>query len=285
MLAIASLAAIAYLGACFALWKWQHTLIFLPTAEIETLPHELGLAYEDVWLVVQDDSRERLHGWWLPVVEPQKTILFLHGNGGNVGSNLEQAKIFHQLNLNVLLIDYRGYGRSQGREFPHEQQAYEDARVALDYLIADRRLELTEIVVFGHSLGGAIAIELARHNPQLAGLIVQSSFTSMQAMVDRDGIYNKWFPVNLLLHQRFDSLAKLPELKLPILFTHGSQDERISDQMSRELYAAANEPKVFYLIPEAGHNNIAKVGGSAYQAELARFLELIRDRQTRVAPF
>ncbi len=283
VLTVATLALLAYLGACFAIWKWQNTLIFLPPeTPLQETPAAFGIDYEDVWLTVGDDERERLHGWWLEAGnESQWVILHLHGNGDNISASLPQAEVFHRLGFDVFLIDYRGYGRSQGRDFPHEQQAYEDARVALDYLVGERAIAPEQIAVFGHSLGGAIAIELATHRPQLAGLIVQGSFTSMRDMVEHDGIYNKFFPVDLLLHQTFDSAAKLPNLDLPILLIHGGQDERIPDRMSRELYQIANEPKDFLFVPDGMHNDLPESGGRAYRDKIAEFLQLLRDRHAQ----
>ena len=284
-LAIAGLVVLTYLGLCAAIWKWQNTLIFLPGTATTVTPAARGLDAEEVWLTVGGDEQERLHGWWLPAAQPaQGTLLLLHGNRGNLEAILGQAEIFHQLHFNVFLFSYRGYGHSQGRNFPHEQQVYEDAATALEYLTTTRGLDPAEIVVFGHSLGGAIAIDLATRHPDLAALIVQSSFTNMAAMVAHDGLYSQFFPVNLLLHQRFDSLAKLPQLNLPLLFIHGSQDNRIPDQMSRELYAAAQGLKRFYLVPGADHNNVATVGGAGYQTAIAEFWQQVRDRQVQLAP-
>ncbi|MBD1998090.1 alpha/beta fold hydrolase [Leptolyngbya sp. FACHB-541] len=278
-LAVASLVAIAYTATCVYLFMRQTRMIFFPSPYIQTTPTEFNLPYEEVWIPVAEggDQTEKIHGWWIPA-QSERVLLYLHGNGSNIGANVVQASRFHQLGFSVLLIDYRGYGKSEG-DFPTEASVYTDAQAAWDHLI-QQGISSDQIFIYGHSLGGAIAINLATQNPTAAGLIVQSSFTSMREMAT----YAKnleIFPLALLLTQRFDSLQKLQAngasgekpLQMPVLFIHGSADTQVPSVMSEALYAAAPEPKQIWLVPEAGHNNVADVAGAEYLRVVRQFVE------------
>ncbi|WP_293132660.1 alpha/beta fold hydrolase [Microcoleus sp. bin38.metabat.b11b12b14.051] len=199
-------------------------------------------------------------------------VLYLHGNGSNVGANVEHANRFHRLGLSVFLIDYRGYGKSQG-DFPSESRVYEDAQQAWDYLVKQRGINPHQIYIYGHSLGGAVAIDLAVRHPEAAGLIVEGSFTSVRAMVDFQKPMFALFPIDLLLRQRFDSLSKVDRLKIPVLFIHGTADSVVPAQMSQKLFDAAPEPKQLYMVPEGGHNNAAQIGGAEYLHRVKEFLD------------
>jgi pimeloyl-ACP methyl ester carboxylesterase len=248
---------VAYLFCCLLLFSLQTRFIFQPTATIQKTPDAFNIPYEEVWLPVQARSTkiEKLHGWWLPAANQQSlgTLLYLHGRGFNIGANINQSYRFRELGFSVLLVDYRGYGRSQG-SFPSEQQVYKDAEIAYNYLVKQRQLLPDRIFLYGHSMGGAVAVELAIKHPEAAGLIVQSSFTSMLDMVERNSLM-KLFPVRLLLTQRFDSIAKVKSLRIPVLFAHGISDPFIPAAMSKNLYAAAPETKQILLVPNAKHNN------------------------------
>jgi pimeloyl-ACP methyl ester carboxylesterase len=269
---IAGLLAV-YGAACLYLYLRQTRMIFFPSTVIETTPDELGLSYQDVWLPVASENKsDRLHGWWIPARDKSiGTLLYLHGNGVNVGANVNQANRFHQMGLSVLLIDYRGYGRSSGG-FPNETTVYQDAEVAWKYLVQDRKVLPDQIFIYGHSLGGAIAIDLAVRYPEASGLIVQSSFTSIRDMVDRTRNLGL-FPVNWILHQRFDSIDKVPALQMPVLFIHGTADFQVPSTMSELLYAAAPDPKRLWLVPAAGHNNVADTAGPRYFQVVRQFIE------------
>ncbi len=257
LLFLGKLWASAYIACCILLFFLQTRLIFQPTPTIAKTPDAFNIPYQEVWLPVKTRSRkiEKLHGWWLPAANPQSlgTLLYLHGRGLNIGANINQSYRFRQLGFSVLLIDYRGYGRSQG-SFPSEARIYEDAETAYNYLVKQRQLSSREIFLYGHSMGGAVAVELAIAHPESAGLIVQSSFTSMLDMVERYSIM-RLFPVRLLLTQKFDSLTKVKLLRIPVLFAHGTADPLIPSGMSKQLYAASPEPKKILLVPNAKHNN------------------------------
>lgn len=257
LLCLGKLWAIAYIASCILLFFLQTRLIFQPTPTIALTPDAFKIPYQEVWLPVKGRSRkiEKLHGWWLPAANRKSlgTLLYLHGRGLNIGANINQSYRFRQLGFSVLLIDYRGYGRSQG-SFPSEYRVYEDAETAYNYLVKQRQLSPSEIFLYGHSMGGAVAVELAIAHPEAAGLIVQNSFTSMLDMVERYSLM-RLFPVRLLLTQKFDSLAKVKLLRIPVLFAHGTADPLIPSGMSKKLYAASPEPKKILLVPHAKHNN------------------------------
>lgn len=275
--------AIAYLGCSILLLKLQKRFIFFPSVYFQTSPANNGIFYQDVWLPV-NDSDDLLHGWWIPTQAHKiGTLLFLHGNGANISANIYQALIFQKMGFDVLLIDYRGYGKSTG-DFPSEESVYEDARVAWDYLVKSKNIKPQNIFVYGHSLGGAIAIELATQTPQAAGLIIDGSFTSIRDMIRYKRVY-EIFLVNLLLNQRFDSINKVQSLPMPLLFIHGEDDRIVPVRMSQSLYDAATSAKKLLLVPDAGHNNVAEVSGRTYLETVKDFYQLVRDRQAELSEF
>lgn len=272
--------AIAYIATCLYMFFQQSRFIFFPTAVIETTPQLFNLSYQEIWLPVANKlgKVERIHGWWIPSAQPDaKVLLYFHGNGINIGANVAHANRFHQMGFSVLLIDYRGYGRSEGN-FPTEAAVYQDAATTWDYLVQQQQVKPSQIYIYGHSLGGAIATDLAVDHPDAAGLIVESSFTSMQQMVDYRRSY--WmFPVGLILNQRFDSISKVRSLKIPVLFIHGTGDSVVPAAMSQQLYNIAPEPKQLVLIPNAGHNNTAEVAGSRYPQIVQKFVQQVQSHQ------
>jgi len=255
---IGKIVAIAYIASCILIFILQTRFIFLPTAIVQKTPDAFNISYEEVWLPITNNSGkiEKLHGWWIPgkySVKSTEVLLYLHGRGLNIGANINQSYRFQQLGFSVLLIDYRGYGRSQG-SFPNESQVYEDAETAYNYLVKQRQLSPSQILLYGHSLGGAVAIELAIKYPKSAGLIVQSSFASMADMVENYA-FMRIFPVRALLTQKFNSIAKVRSLQMPVLFVHGTADPFIPAAMTKKLYAGSPQPKKFLLVPNAKHNN------------------------------
>ncbi len=267
--------AIAYLTICLILFFAQGRLLFVPDAHDYKSLDALNLPLQEVWLPVSTKTGniERIHGVWIPHDRPLATMLYLHGNGGNISVEVK-ARRFYQMGFSVLMIDYRGYGRSQG-SFPSEATVYQDAQTAWDYLIKERQISPKKIVVYGHSLGGAIAINLASQNPNVAGLIVSSSFTSIQQVAAQDWKF-RLFPIDLILTQKFDSVQKVRSLKMPSLFIHGMEDTLIPVSIGKALYEAAPQPKQLLLIPHAGHNH----RDSAF--DKPENLQVIRDFVNRV---
>lgn len=283
LLLLASFLGVTYLAICGLLWLRQTRMIFFPSSDLEVTPTHLGLSYEEVWLPVEKQAEpkllpqgnsmpEQIHGWWIPANgSAQAVLLYLHGNGLNIGANLNHAARFQRLGMSVLLMDYRGYGRSQG-SFPNEQQVYQDAETMWNYLVQERQIPPERILVYGHSLGGAVAIELATRRPQMAGLIVDGSFTSIRDMVTLLPSL-RFFPVDGLLHQRFNSIEKITNLQMPLLLIHGTADTQVPASMSEELYITATAPKQLYLIPNAGHNDVAEIAGPEYMQVVQKFMQ------------
>jgi hypothetical protein len=281
LLTILILGAIAYLLFCIVLSLWQNRLIFFPSSVVKNSPGDLGLAYDEVWIPVlaSQGKIERLHGWWIPAASPKSDVLlYLHGNGGNISANLGHARRFQQLGFSILLFDYRGYGRSQGK-FPTEAEVYRDAQAAWDYLVKHRGIKAGNIFIYGHSLGGAIAIDLAVRRPLAAGLIVENTFTSMPELMAHQGILFKLFPVNYILKQRFDSLRKLKLLQVPLLLIHGKEDRTVPVKMSQALFGSAKVLTKLLLVPHAGHNNVAAVSEEGYFHAIAEFYQGVRRNQ------
>ncbi|MDJ0510830.1 MAG: alpha/beta fold hydrolase [Crocosphaera sp.] len=280
-----SVGVTAYLAACLALWIGQNRLIFKPSSAIETTPADLGLSYEEVWLSVTtpQGKQQKIHGWWIDSQHyPDKVLLYLHGNGGNISHNLGPVKTFSEQGFSVFIIDYRGYGFSEG-EFPTESEVYRDSQVAWDYLIEQRQIKPQNIFIYGHSLGGAVAIDLGVRKPNAAGVIVENTFTSMKEMVDYLGSLYQLFPTDLILHQRFDSLGKLRLLQVPLLLIHGTEDNTVPSYMSERLFQAATIPKRILLVPNATHNNVGAIAPEQYIGALTEFRDLVDRNQRQLA--
>ncbi len=271
---------LAYGASCLFLYVWQARMIFFPTANLVTTPAAYQLDYEDVWLTIPPEADTRIHGWWISAPsETDHTLLYLHGNGRNISANLGQAYRLQQMGLSVFLFDYRGYGLSDGG-FPSEAKVYADAQRAWDYLVQERQIPPDQIVVYGHSLGGAVAMDLLQQQPQAAGLIVESSFTSI-ADVARHQVWPRIFPVNWLLHQRFDALSKAPKLQVPTLYVHGTSDLTIPADMSEALYEATPEPRALHWVDGGDHNNLAEVGSTDYENKLRSFVRQVLEPSPR----
>jgi uncharacterized protein len=277
-----------YLGVCGYLFVKQRQVIYYPTKALYSNPAapEYRIPYEDVAIPI---GNQTLTGWWLPAPtpsepldglpgEPQrilsrpKVLLYLCGVGPNMGAPnyLTRIKALRQLGFAVLIFDYRGYGRSEGA-FPSESQIYADADAAWDYLTHTRQIAPADIVIYGESLGGAVAIELAQRQPGIHGLIVQSSFTRMQDVIVRRGEWYGHMPIGLLLTEKFDSISKVKTLKMPLLFIHGTDDGIVPVDMSQTLYDQAPEPKMLWVVKGGTHVRIYNPRQS-YLKAIAQFL-------------
>jgi fermentation-respiration switch protein FrsA (DUF1100 family) len=243
-------------------------VVFQPTRGAEPRPDEIGLEADDVWFSAEDGLR--LHAFHVRAPGgASRAILLLHGNAGNASQRLPLAAAYAGLGADVLLLDYRGYGLSAGR--PSESGVYADARAALAELGALGFGE-SRVVLLGQSLGGAVAVDLARQR-RPAGVVLESTFSSL-AEVARGAVG----PLASLLRGRFDSAAKIPGLHSPLLFLHGDRDEIVPMELGRALFDAAPQPKSFEVLRGAGHNDTALVGGTRYFARIGRFLDEVAPR-------
>jgi uncharacterized protein len=239
-------------------------LIFYPEAELAGTPANLGLSYQDAAFPAQDGVR--LHGWYVPGRRAE-TLLWFHGNAGNISHRLDNLRLLHEaVGVGVLLFDYRGYGRSEGS--PSETGLYDDARGALAYLRGRKDVDATRLVYFGRSLGGAVALDLALEHPPYR-LILESPFASIRAMAR--AIFPA--PLALLAPAGFDNLSKIGRVRSPLLIIHGNHDDVVPYEQGRQLFAAAPEPKSFYEIRNAGHNDTYLVGGTEYFDRIREFVE------------
>lgn len=241
----------------------QPAMIYYPTKTIESTPQVWGLDYEDV--VIPTEDGQKLHGWFIPNTKSSKVLLFFHGNAGNISHRRESIEIFHRLGLSVFIFDYRGYGESSGR--PSEAGTYADARAAWRYLTEMRKIAPANIIVFGRSLGGAVATKLVSE-VRSAGLIVESVFSSARDMAHRI------LPViAYVIWLRFDynTVANIRQVKNPVLVIHSPDDDIIPYQLGVKVFDAANEPKKFIRL-RGDHNSGFYISGQQYIKGLSEFL-------------
>jgi uncharacterized protein len=215
-----------------------------------------GLPLEDVWFQAADGAK--LFGWYIEAQADSPVIVWCHGNAGNIINRLDNLRFLFDRDLSVLLFDYRGYGRSQGSR-PSEQGLYQDAIGAYDYLTRIRMISPERLVIFGRSLGAAVAAELAARKPA-AGMILESAFPSIEAVAKH---YYGGLPVHWLLGAEFRLIDRVPRLSLPKLIIHGDQDDVIPLELGRQVFEAAKPPKSFQLIKGASHNDNYQVGGAS----------------------
>ena len=268
ILVIAILIIIAGVLAWPLVRRFERSMIYHPDPNLEVSPAAIGLAYEDVTITASDGVR--IHGWWIPTEDSRGTILFCHGNAGNISHRLESILIFHQLDLSVFIFDYRGYGKSAGS--PSEEGTYRDAAAAYNYLREYREISPGKIIIFGRSLGGAVAIKLAGEE-EAGALICESSFTSA---VDMGRLLFPYLPVDLLVFDRYDSISRVGELSLPKLFIHSRGDEIIPFGHGERLYRAAAPPKEFLEI-RGGHNEGFLESEDIYREIIDDFLKELEE--------
>lgn len=257
-------AAILLLSA-FSGWIYyqQPAMVFYPVKAMSEDPSDWGLQFEEVELVSEDNLR--LHGWYISSPDANRVLLFFHGNAGNISHRQQSIAIFHRLGLNILIVNYRGYGKSEGT--PGEQAFYRDSRVAWNYLLTEKNVNRENIIIFGRSLGGIIAAELASE-VQPGHLILESTFSSARDMSKR------LFPVmsNFVpLRFEFNAIDYIKNVKSPILVAHSPDDEIIPFQLGEKLFSAANEPKRFLTL-SGGHNGGFLLAQPRYEQEISLFL-------------
>ena len=249
-----------------AVYFFQDRLLYFPSSEIACTPDEAGLDYEDVNFQAEDGTA--LHGWYVPAPAARATLLFCHGNAGNISHRLESIRIFHTLGLNVFIFDYRGYGKSRGR--PCEQGIELDALAAWNWLVREKGVDPAKLILFGRSLGGAVAAGLACTRAA-AGLILESSFTSY---VDIGREYYPWLPIGLIAKYRYATIEKVSRLSMPVLIVHSPDDELVAFRHGRALYSACGGQKYFLEI-SGGHNDGFLLSGDSYIRGIDRFISAV----------
>lgn len=246
--------------------RFEDSFIFHPTAVIERTPAAVGLDFTDVYLDTRDGVR--LNGWFVPHAAARSTLIWFHGNAGNISHRVENLKLLHdKVRMNIFIFDYRGYGHSQGH--PSEDGTYLDGEAAVVFVRDKLAIETGRIVLFGRSLGAAVAAETATRIATQA-LILESPFVSVREMARA---VLPVLPLGPLLQTRYDISEKIRRIKTPVLILHGDRDEVVPFNQGEAVFNAAQQPKEFYKIAGAGHNNTYLIGGDAYFQKLKSFIE------------
>ncbi|MDH3671539.1 MAG: alpha/beta hydrolase [Gammaproteobacteria bacterium] len=254
----------AYLILATLLYVFQDGLIYYPARQLVVTPNQFGLDYEPVSLETEDGVR--LSAWYLEAnPTPRGVLLFFHGNAGNISHRIVSLQLFNRLGLSTFIIDYRGFGESEGK--PSEAGTYLDAEAAWRYLVEQRKIDPSQIVIFGRSLGAAIASYVAsKHTPR--ALIIESAFTSA---ADLAGRYYPFMPVRWLTRFKYNTLDYVGTIKCPLLVVHSRHDNVIPFSHGRRIFDAAPRPKEFLEIT-GSHNDGFMVTGKPYEDGLMRFL-------------
>ena len=235
----------------------------IPTRKIIATPASIGLDYETIRLTTEDGLT--LHGWFIPAQKERAILLFFHGNAGNISHRLDSIRIFNELGLSTLVFDYRGFGQSEGQ--PSEEGTYRDAKAAWRYLTEHRQVPSNKIILFGRSLGGAIAAHIGVGH-DTGGLVLESAFTSLPAIAA--DIY--WFfPAKWLTRMKYDTKAALQAVSSPILVIHSPEDGLVPYSHGKELFETAGKPKQFLEL-RGGHNGGFLQDRELYLQGLDRFL-------------
>ncbi len=263
VLGIAALAAVGYVLAAAYLYFFQEKFIYVPSARIKATPASAGMHYEQVALVASDGVR--LAGWYLPLADARGTVLFCHGNAGNISDLIGVAEDAHRLGLGILLFDYRGYGQSEGTL--SEEGTHRDAEAAWNYLVQEAGLAADQIAVVGRSLGGPIAARLARDKTP-AALLLEATFTSIPALGQE--LY-PIFPIGLLARYQYPTLEYVKQVQCPVLVSHSRDDKFIVFAHGQRLYEVANPPKAFTEL-RGGHGSAFSEDAVAYEAGVEAFL-------------
>lgn len=272
MLSLLLTVGAVYGALVLLVFAFQAKLLYLPNIGgrgLDATPAAIGLDFDEIRIATRDGVS--LHGWYVPSPHAQRVILFCHGNAGNISHRLDSIRIFHGLGLSVLIFDYRGYGLSEGR--PSEEGTYRDAEAAWKYLVGQRGYASHQIVVFGRSLGAAVAAHLARTS-QPGALILESAFASVPEVAAR----HYWFlPVRWLSRFEYATAEYVGDVRSPTLVIHSADDEINPVDQGREIFRRANEPKTFLEIA-GDHNAGFLLSGARYTEGLRQFVEThVRD--------
>ena len=263
---------VAYWGLGTILYFMQPTFLYCPVQEISNTPDELGIDFEDV--VFQTEDGLRLNGWYIPAENSQLTVLFCHGNGGNMTHRLDTINIFYNLGLNCFIFDYRGYGSSEGKT--SEEGTYLDAKAAYEWLTKEKKISPNDIIIFGRSLGGSIAAQLAA-KVEARSLIVESAFTSY---VDIGRKFYPYMPVRWFASFSYRTIDYVKDVRCPVMIIHSRSDDVVSFEFGLELYEAANEPKEFIEI-FGSHNDGFLVSSDIYKKAWTGWLKFLTENKSQ----
>jgi fermentation-respiration switch protein FrsA (DUF1100 family) len=245
----------------------ENRMIFQPAASLEKSPADVGLEFEEIFFSTRDNVR--LHGWFVPHRDAKSTLVWFHGNAGNISHRVDNLKLLHErVKVNVFIFDYRGYGRSEGR--PSEEGTYLDGEAALEAIakkIGDDSRQ--KMILFGRSLGAAIAAEMATRVASQA-LILESPFISIPEMAR---VIFPFIPIAPFLRTQYDVRQKIKKIKVPLLVLHGDRDEIVPFEHGKIVFDAAPEPKTFFTIAGAAHNDTYVIGGEIYFRQLKQFID------------
>jgi fermentation-respiration switch protein FrsA (DUF1100 family) len=268
VLTIIGMLVVAYIGLALILYFMQHKFVYEPVREIPYTPSELGLDFEEVFFKTGD--RVQLYGWFIPAQNADLTVLFCHGNGGNMMFFLDTVNFLNGLGLNCFTFDYRGYGYSHGS--PTENGTYLDARAAYRWLTKKKQIPPQRVIILGWSLGGAIAAYLAS-KVKAAGLVIEGTFTSY---VDIGKKFYPYMPVRWFARFNYPTIDYVHQVKCPVLVFHSRDDEVIPFESGLRLYDAANEPKQFVEL-YGGHNDAFLVSSEQYKKAWLKWLQFLKD--------
>ncbi len=249
---------------CYTFYpKIENFFVFFPQSAFDLTPQDLRMVYKDVYFNTDDD--QRLHGWFFPTAKTNPVILFFHGNAGNISHRLDNIKRLLEKDLQVFIFDYRGYGKSTGR--PTEKGLNLDGLAAYGYLVEKEKIPPRKIILFGRSLGAAVAINIACQKP-IGSIIIESAFTSVRDMAKTILLFRLF---SWIMPLSYNNLEKIAAVKAPVCIIHGDSDDVVPFHMGQRLFEAAKEPKYFLRLAGAGHNDTYIVGGEEYFRIFAQF--------------
>jgi len=263
---------IAYWGIGVILYIMQPRFLYRPLREVSYSPVELGLDFDDV--VFNSADGVKLTGWYVPAKNSKLTVLICHANGGNMYHRLDTINIFYNLGVSCFIFDYRGYGNSEG--VPSEEGTYLDAEAALKWLGEQKNVSASDVIMFGRSLGGAIAAQLAGR-VEARALVLESAFTSY---VDIGQQFYPYMPVQWFARFSYRTIDYIQEVRCPVMIIHSRGDEVVPFEFGLELYEAANEPKEFVEI-YGNHNDGFLVSGEVYKRTWTKWLNFLSGAKSR----
>lgn len=271
---IIAVLVIAYVTLAIVLFSMQSMFLYKPVREVTYTPEDIGIDFENVTLETTDGVK--LNAWYIPAKDTKMTMLFCHGNGGNITHRLDSINLFNKLGLNCFIFDYRGYGQSEGKTT--EQGTYTDAVAAYNWLTQTRNISAEEIILFGRSLGGSVAVHTAAE-VKVRSLVIESCFTSY---VDMGKKFYPYMPIRWFARFKYDTIGYLKKVQCPVMIIHSRGDEIIPFEFGLELYEAANEPKKFVEI-YGGHNDGFLVSDEIYTGAWKKWIKFLSDNKQQAS--